>query len=416
VRFDEFSLWHYLTCMSERCAGKIRRISTTALTWLAAAAIAVACAGEVQAEPCSRDAFAKVVNDSGAALRRLSADTQPKMQAAFRRLKDKNGWREEDYIDKANALVVDERSEQLDQKATELLARLDRLAEDSTNVPESCSRLAELEATALELQATVKTKTDYLMARAEAAIGDAPKPQPKPLPGSPPVAKPAPREPGKVAEKAPGRTGEKSPGKTADSSWSATTQHNPTVAENVMPGQPYTRPDPSLQSPSPGAPTDDGYSIDEIRAATRGFFGTISTSLASVIEYAFAQSGRPSAYVLGNEGGGALIAGVRYGKGTLYLRSGGTREVYWHGPSIGYDLGAAGGKTMFLIYRLQDPENLFKGFTGIDGSAYVVGGVGLTFLTDGKVLMAPIRSGLGLRLGANIGYIRFTAQPTWNPF
>ena len=369
----------------------------------------MACGGQVQAEPCSRDAFAKVVNNSGAALRRLSADTQPKMQAAFRRLKDKTGWREEDYIDKANALVVDERSEALDQKATELLARLDRLAEDTPNAPDSCSRLAELEATALELQATVKTKTEYLMARAEASIGDATpaKPQPKPLPGSPTAAKSAPREPSKAAEKA--------PAKTANSSWSASTQHNPTVAENALPGQPYTRPDASQQPPA-GAPAEDEYSIDEIRAATRGFFGTVSTSLASVIEYAFAQSGRPSAYVLGNEGGGALIAGVRYGKGTLYLRSGGTREVYWHGPSIGYDLGAEGGKTMFLIYRLRDPENLFKGFTGVDGSAYVVGGVGLTFLTDGKILMAPIRSGLGLRLGANIGYIRFTPQPTWNPF
>jgi hypothetical protein len=120
--------------------------------------------------------------------------------------------------------------------------------------------------------------------------------------------------------------------------------------------------------------------------------------------------------VLGNEGGGALIAGVRYGNGTLYLRDGGSREVYWHGPSIGYDLGAEGSKTMFLIYGLRDPARLFSGFTGVDGSAYVVGGVGVTFLTDGKVAMAPIRSGLGLRLGANIGYIRFTARPTWNPF
>jgi len=396
--------------MSERRAGKRRRISTRPFARLAAVAIAIACTGQVQAEPCTRDAFAKVVNDSGAALRRLSADTQPKMQAAFRRLKDKNGWREEDYIDKANALVADARSEQLDQKAAELLARLDRLAEDAPNAPDTCSRLAELEATALELQATVKTKTEYLIARAEASIGDATtaKPQPKPLPGSPPAAKSAPREPSS-------KTAEKTPAKTADSSWSASTQHNPTVAEHALPGQPYTRPNGSQQPPA-GAPAEDEYSIDEVRAATRGFFGTISTSLASVIEYAFAQSGRPSAYELGNEGGGALIAGVRYGKGTLYLRSGGTREVYWHGPSIGYDLGAEGGKTMFLIYRLRDPENLFKGFTGVDGSAYVVGGVGLTFLTDGKILMAPIRSGLGLRLGANIGYIRFTPQPTWNPF
>ena len=379
------------------------------------------------AEPCSRDSFAKIVNESGAALRRLSAETQPKMQAGFRRLKDKNGWREDDYIDKATALVTDERSEALDQKATDLLARLDRLAEDAPNSPDSCSKLAELQATALELQATVRAKTDYVMARLDSAAGatttEAPpaKAQPKPLPGTPPVAKKAPgetavasRPPEKQADK------EKLAERKADAGqtkgWtSSTSQQNQQSAENAvpvrpLPGKEYT------PLPPVTVPADDGYTIDEIRAATRGFFGSVSTGLASVIEYSFAQSGRPSAYVLGNEGGGALIAGVRYGKGTLYLRNGGTREVYWHGPSIGYDVGAAGSKTMFLIYRMTDPESLFSGFTGVDGSAYVVGGVGLTFLTDGKIVMAPIRSGLGLRIGASIGYVRFTPRPTWNPF
>lgn len=388
------------------------RLSPGLLASLVAVVVGLSWTGSLRAEPCTRDAFAKVVNDSGATLRRLSADTQPKMQDAFRRLKDKNGWREEDYTEKANALVADPRSEALDQKATDLLVRLDRLAEDQPDAPDSCSRLAELEATALELQATVKAKTEYLLARAEAALGDAPvaKAQPKPLPGNAPSAKPAPRE------LPTSKTAEKGPDKPANKGWGTSTHQNPTMAENApLP----TQPSPGLGArpqPPVGALVEDGYSIDEIRAATRGFFGTISTSLASVIEYAFAQSGRPTAYVLGNEGGGALIAGVRYGKGMLYLRDGGTREVYWHGPSIGYDLGAAGSKTMFLIYRLSDPEKLFGGFTGVDGSAFVVGGVGLTFLTDGKILMAPIRSGLGLRVGANIGYIRFTPQPTWNPF
>ena len=99
-----------------------------------------------------------------------------------------------------------------------------------------------------------------------------------------------------------------------------------------------------------------GYTIDEIHEVTRGFFGTISTSLGSVIEYAFHKSGRPDGYVLGTEGGGAFLAGVRYGSGTLYLRSGGTAKVYWHGPSIGTDFGASGSRTMFLIYNLRDPE------------------------------------------------------------
>jgi hypothetical protein len=98
------------------------------------------------------------------------------------------------------------------------------------------------------------------------------------------------------------------------------------------------------------------------------------------------------------------------------MRTGGERPVYWHGPSLGYDFGAEGSRTMFLIYRLADPEALFRSFTGIDGSAYLVGGVGITFLKGGDVIMAPIRSGLGLRLGANVGYVRFTPKATWNPF
>ena len=105
--------------------------------------------------------------------------------------------------------------------------------------------------------------------------------------------------------------------------------------------------------------------------------GTISTSLASVLEYSFRKSGRPDAYVLGQEGGGAFLAGVRYGSGTLFMRSGGTGKIYWHGPSIGTDFGAAGSRTMFLIYNLKEPSELMRGFTGVDGSAYFVGGVGI---------------------------------------
>jgi hypothetical protein len=164
-------------------------------------------------------------------------------------------------------------------------------------------------------------------------------------------------------------------------------------------------------------PEEDGYTIDEIRDATRGFFGAVSTNLASVIEHTFKEMGRPTAYVLGTEGGGAFLAGLRFGKGKLYMRSErGVRDVYWHGPSVGTDLGASGSRTLFLIYRMHGTEDLYRTFTGIDGSAYFVGGVGLTLLKGGPVIMAPIRSGVGMRLGANLGYVRFTPQATWNPF
>ncbi len=165
------------------------------------------------------------------------------------------------------------------------------------------------------------------------------------------------------------------------------------------------------------AQSDEGYSIEEIRDATRGFFGSVSTNLATVIEHAFKTTGRPTAYVLGTEGGGAFLAGLRYGKGTLYMRNqAGTRPVYWHGPSLGTDFGASGSQTMFLIYKMQEPETIYRSFTGVDGSAYFVGGVGVTLLKGGDVIMAPIRTGLGLRFGANVGYLRFVEKPTWNPF
>jgi hypothetical protein len=94
----------------------------------------------------------------------------------------------------------------------------------------------------------------------------------------------------------------------------------------------------------------------------------------------------------------------------------GVRKVYWHGPSLGTDFGASGSRTLFLIYRMQGADDLYRNFTGVDGSAYFVGGVGLTLLKGGPVIMAPIRSGVGMRLGANVGYVRFTERPTWNPF
>jgi hypothetical protein len=167
--------------------------------------------------------------------------------------------------------------------------------------------------------------------------------------------------------------------------------------------------------PKPGKAADT-YSIDEITGAARGVFGNMSTSLAKVIEHAFSKYGRPTAYVIGEEGGGAFIAGLRYGSGRLYFRHQKEGRIYWHGPSVGYDFGAAGSRTLFLIYGLQEKNQLYSGFSGIDGSAYFLGGAGITFLSNQKVIMAPIRTGLGFRLGANVGYLRFTPKSTWNPF
>ncbi len=219
-----------------------------------------------------------------------------------------------------------------------------------------------------------------------------------------------------------------SPADSPDTPWRTKTQSEPGnegaryLAMNQPPAfdgnvalGPDGRPVPVLPPDATLAPAE-GYSIEEIQLATKGFFGTISTGLASVIEHSFKTWGRPTAYVLGEEGGGAFLAGLRYGKGMLYPRAGAKRQVFWHGPSVGYDFGAAGSRTLVLIYKMDRPEAIFRRFTGVDGSAFVVGGVGLTILKGGPVIMAPIRTGLGLRLGANIGYIRFSPEATWNPF
>ncbi|XSG81390.1 MAG: DUF1134 domain-containing protein [Methyloligella sp. ZOD6] len=185
------------------------------------------------------------------------------------------------------------------------------------------------------------------------------------------------------------------------------------------PGRPYEPVPPGgpqEQYVPPEAQQGDGFSASEIKEAGHRFFGTVSHDLAKVIEYAFKSRGRPNGYILGEEAGGAFVAGLRYGEGTLYTKDAGTHQVFWQGPSVGYDFGGEGSKTMVLVYDLHNPSEIYQKFAGVDGSAYLVGGVGITFLTNNDIVLAPIRSGVGLRLGANIGYLKYTRQPTWNPF
>ena len=170
--------------------------------------------------------------------------------------------------------------------------------------------------------------------------------------------------------------------------------------------------------PRPPEAYDDRryYTKNEIIAAGHGFFGSISQGLASVIEHAFKKAGRPNGYILGEDAGGAFVAGLRYGEGRLYTKDAGTHKVYWQGPSVGYDFGGAGSKTMILVYNLRDPSDVYHRFGGVEGTAYLVGGVSIQFQKHGDVVMAPIRAGIGLRLGANVGYLKYTRRPTWNPF
>jgi len=184
---------------------------------------------------------------------------------------------------------------------------------------------------------------------------------------------------------------------------------------------PPPAPPPGVQPAPPGAPPPqderrDTFSANEIIGAGHQFFGSVSRGLAQVVEKAFSRWGEPNGYVLGQEGSGAFVVGLRYGDGKLYTRNAGDRRVFWEGPSVGFDTGGEGARTMMLIYKLPATDAIYQRFAGIDGSAYFIGGFGMTALTASGIIVVPIRSGVGFRLGANIWYLKFTPKATWNPF
>ena len=197
----------------------------------------------------------------------------------------------------------------------------------------------------------------------------------------------------------------------------------PVSAQQAAPPLP-----PPIQAQPPGAelppdlpppqrqPDPNHYGPEELVGAGHKFFGNVSRGLASVIERAVSQWGLPNGYILGEEGSGAFVAGLRYGEGTLYTKNAGDLRVYWQGPSVGFDWGGDGARTMTLVYNLPATAAIYQRFAGIDGSAYIIGGFGMTALTANNIVLVPIRSGLGLRLGANIGYLKYTPRATWNPF
>jgi hypothetical protein len=190
------------------------------------------------------------------------------------------------------------------------------------------------------------------------------------------------------------------------------------VSAAAQPAPPAPAPPPAGVAPpqQPPPPGPNQFSPVELLDAGHHFFGDVSRGLASVVEKAVSQWGQPNGYVLGEEAGGAFVGGLRYGDGTLYTKNAGDMRVFWQGPTLGFDAGAEGARTMMLVYNLPRTEAIFDRFGGIDGSAYFVGGFGMTALTANDIVNVPIRSGVGLRLGANLGYLKFTARPTWNPF
>ena len=170
------------------------------------------------------------------------------------------------------------------------------------------------------------------------------------------------------------------------------------------------------QDPVAPAATEETWQNDDLIGAAQGFFGDNAEGIARMIERVLADQGTPNGYIVGREAGGAFFVGARYGSGTLYHKVEGQMPVYWTGPSIGFDVGANGGKTFVLVYNLFDTEQLYERFPAGEGQAYLIGGVTASYLRKGDTVLIPIRMGAGLRLGVNAGYMKFSKKHKWFPF
>ena len=162
--------------------------------------------------------------------------------------------------------------------------------------------------------------------------------------------------------------------------------------------------------------TSQTFDKETVLGEAEAFFGSGAEGLAEVIEKIFEDQGQPVGYIAGREAAGAAVVGLRYGDGDLLLKNGYSRKVHWQGPSVGWDWGGNAAKVFVLVYDLPSVESLFQRFPGVDGSFYFVGGVGMNYVERDDIILAPIRLGVGLRAGANIGYMKLTPEKTWNPF
>ena len=158
------------------------------------------------------------------------------------------------------------------------------------------------------------------------------------------------------------------------------------------------------------------YRTEELVDNGHRFFGGVSRGLALALQEAVKRWGEPNGYILGQEASGAFFGGLRYGEGRLFTRNAGERPIFWQGPSLGFDVGGDGARTMMLVYNMPSVNSLYRRFVGVDGSAYLIGGFGVTAVATQDMFVVPIRAGIGGRLGVNVGYLKFTSEPTWNPF
>ena len=190
---------------------------------------------------------------------------------------------------------------------------------------------------------------------------------------------------------------------------------NGTPAEN-LPVENWDASDLGAATAAPAAPPADTYRQDDLMGAAEGVFGQGSAGLADIIEGLLRKQGEPNGYITGREASGAIAVGLRYGSGTLHHKIEGNKPVYWTGPSLGFDLGLNAGKAFVLVYNLHDSADIYHRFGAGEGQAYLVGGFHVSYMRRGDVVLIPVRMGAGLRLGANIGYMKFSKEQRWLPF
>lgn len=185
----------------------------------------------------------------------------------------------------------------------------------------------------------------------------------------------------------------------------------PVATATAAASDPAMTPPPATTAPKPGT-----YKQDDLIGAAEGVFGKGAKGLAQMIEDLLKKQGEPNGYIVGREGGGAIVVGLRYGSGTLHHKVEGQKPVYWTGPSIGFDAGANAGSTFVLVYNLYNTDDIYKRFPAGEGQAYLVGGFNVSYLRRKDVVLVPVRMGVGLRLGLNAGYMKFSKKQKISPF
>lgn len=170
------------------------------------------------------------------------------------------------------------------------------------------------------------------------------------------------------------------------------------------------------EAPAVRSHSNETYSEQEIVREAGSVFGSTAQGMADAVHSVFQKYGEPNGYIKGEEASGAIVVGLRYGSGTLVKKNGGTAKVFWQGPSAGWDFGGNAVKVFTLVYNLPDTQTIYQRFPGVEGSAYLIGGIGVNYQQRGDVILAPMRSGVGLRLGASVGYLKYTKSREWLPF